>query len=188
MQELTGLKPFETRRCLQYHLTSDIPYDGWKYNFKSSKITLEKYLQQIKGGKWAYMQLEKEFPTKNDQLMFWYPFCRMVKYAVPGADVKVARKSYLAMQDTMKKVIARVRKKQFTAESLAVITAQQVPAVYELGADVFSEDYFLAVTLFLVFPQLNSVTSNEPFVYDEWKKQVDLDKPFVSLYVSKLFA
>jgi hypothetical protein len=182
MEDVRGHMAWETMKCVQTHLHTKIPYDGFLYGFKSKIYNAQKFLADVgKTAKHPYVMLEREFPTKMEMVKFWWPAFRE-GFLLPATAIKLARLRHKKWKEKTLPDVCRMLEHEYNAEQLATIEDNSMPAIYNLASKGQTE-YFLAVSLFLKFPTLNNVTSNDPFIYDEWKKRVEADKPFLLMYM-----
>lgn len=182
--DVRGAMAWETMKCVQAHVHPKIPYDGFKYSFKSSIYNAEKFLEKVgKTAKHPFVMLEREYPTKMEMIKFWWPAYRD-GYVPDNMAIKIARAKYkLFMIDILPKVEASLKNNCFDVDKLSKMQDNSMPGIYNFGAMGDVSYYYVAVALFMKFPELNTVTSNDPFIYADWKAQVDKDKQFLSLYL-----
>lgn len=179
---MKGHNAWAVMRCMMYHLNKNIPYDGWKYNFRSSKLTTEKYLQDVnKGQQYGYAMLERVCPEHVDLIKFWYPLFRF-SYSKPEFAIRNAKIQYKEMQRIVKYVEERLPDEELPDLSIGI---NGLPNVYNRSKRSF-EQYFLIVGVFLKFPQLNTMAIQDPLgIYSGWLEQLNIDKKFLSLYITK---
>ncbi len=176
------MRAWVVMRCVAHHLNSNLPYDGWKYNFRSSKLTPELYMKNVHLRlQYGFHHVEREFPTDNDLIKFWYPLFRL-SYAKVDMAVRFGRTHYAQMKHFIKYIETKLPDEE---EPTFTIDANGLPSIYNRSKKSM-EEYFLVVAMFLKFPSLNKLVFNDPLnIYSTWLEQVHIDRRFISLYISK---
>lgn len=163
-------------------------YDGWKYMFKTRMA--EKSFLENRQTQFVYAAVESKYPGLVDQVKYFYPYFRRYGAFASKTNIRKFDEEYKKFTEYVKNIenshlpelINTLKLKISSISDLAQVD-NLLPKVYQLFDDkVISYDQ--AVLLFMVFPDLNSTSSNEPFVYDVWKKNISFDKKFFSLYIS----
>jgi len=183
---MRGLSAFETVCALQLHMMRK-GYDGWTYNFRT-KSALTRFNKNVQT-KFAYSKIEQEYPDKISQLKFFYPFMSKNSFKINLLNIRKMTIDY-------NNFISYIDEIELHFRNLCSSIAKELGSldrIFDQG-DVFPVIYQLfdcklvtidqVVLLFLIMPDLNSTSSNEPFVYDKWKADILFNKKFLSLYIS----
>lgn len=184
---MSGLAAYKTYLGMMLHFTGAV--DGWQYNF-TGKVSMAKF-ESNKRLMYMYAAIERDFPTKLDQIRFFYPAFRAAGY-VKADSVMYMRKLYRhhmkfyadpakAYADEFNQLIA-----DDVIEDISDLLKNDglFPNICELSnRGKLSQD--MATLLFIVLPALNTITSNEPIVFESWKSKVLVDMKFIQLYISQ---
>lgn len=179
---------YRTFLGMQAHFNKNTPYDGWKYGFKTR--VSEEMLKRNRSQLFSYEKIDRDHKTVLDQVRFFYPSFRngYVKSSMVKA-IYTNHKMFMAqVADVKEKFTAMLENfsKQMTKVSDILGLTGDLPNVYlysQRGG--YSEKDICLILLFLAIPELNKVVSQEPFVYDNWKKVIDFHKPFISIYFNE---
>jgi hypothetical protein len=166
---------FEVFQAMQLHFMKK-GYDGWKYGFRKKIKTDEIPF------KWQFAAIEREYPTVNELVKFYYPTFLNGSFKPKIASIRPNHKAFIMKLEHIKidfpEALARFRDfKDLHGQGVVL------PRLYEEYQNN-KIDYETIVVMFLVIPTLNKVVSNEPFVYEKFKAKVDFDKRFFSMYLS----
>lgn len=187
---MNGVEVYKTHLAMMLHFNPNVDYDGWKYNFvgraKIDSLNTDTRL------KYMCAKLEKDFPTKVDQIKLMYPAWSVLKY-VKGCNAGILRRHYNAFMKEMDDVVP-----YYSRNLDHMIEHQEVKDVncllrcdsllpnicqWQINGRVPRE---FVILLSLVIPELlNSCVSKEPMVFDNWKTKILFDKKFWSLYLSQ---
>lgn len=184
---MNGLEAYKTFLGMGLHYRGNI--DGWKYNF-SGKCKPETFAAK-KRLVYMYAKIEREHPTKLDQIKFFYPAFNScyVKPDAVGMMYSCHKRFIETFDDTLPK-----RHQAWLTELLTnghisdffdlFACDGMLPKLYQLySSKVVSYD--AVVILCLCVPELlNTIVSNEPFVFEAWKVKLEFDMKFMQLYIN----
>lgn len=181
-----GLSAFETFTAMKLHFMRK-SYDGWIYNFKTKSIPKEihKNVQM----QYAYESLSRTYPSQIELIKFLYPAFKTYGYGCKPLAIIQMRKihanfiTFIENFDNEIESLYTLLVSELGSVSKIMDSSGTLPVIYELVNDSIIT-YEQAVLLFLVFPGLNKVSSNEPFVFERFKTDIEFDKRFFSLYIS----
>lgn len=182
---MRGIDAFETFSAMRLHFMKK-SYDGWKYGFKTKSVpqTYHKDLQM----QYAYEGLSRSYPTLVERLKFFYPFFKKVGAFGKPLSIMMMRKYHnefvkftnrFSEESTL---LCNLLKREVESYDQLLDCSGTFPKIYELVNDSIIT-YDQAVLAFMIFPDLNSTSSNEPFVFDNFKSDIEFDKKFFSLYI-----
>lgn len=182
---MTGISPFTTFSAMNLHFNKS-PYDGWKYGFKT-RVNKDKF-DADKALTFQFTAIERDYPTINEQLMYFYPAFNEFKY-INVKNIRVIRTHYLSF----KKRIDNLEETFSTELTKAVKNMKNVldildnsgtmPTIFNLY-DSKQLSYDSIIILFLIIPELNNIVSKEPFLFDSWKSKIHFDMKFYSLFIA----
>jgi len=163
-------------------------YDGWKYLFKT-KMAQKSFLEN-RQTQFVYGAVESKYPTLIDQVRYFYPYFK--RYGAWASKTNIRKfdieyKKFTEYVENIEKIhlpeLLNTLKLNVSSISELFQVDNLLPKIYRM-VDEGVISYDQAVLLFLVIPDLNSTSSNEPFVFDAWKADITFDKKFLSVYIS----
>lgn len=183
---MRGLSAYTVACAIALHFMRK-GYDGWKYNFKTK--VAEKRFNAHKQTQFVYAAVEKRYPQLLDQIKYLYPYFKRYGAFANKLNIRLVDAEYKKFIDHIsmfdEQYVGELLKTlKLNLSSITELFDQHelLPKVYQLyDRKVITHDQ--AVLLFMIFPDLNSTSSNEPYVYDAWKSDITFDKQFVSLYI-----
>lgn len=183
-----GLEAYKTYLGMGLHFRGNL--DGWQYNF-SGKCKPETFAAKTRL-KYVYAKIERDHPTKLDQIKFFYPAMKAYGYVKPesvGLMMKVHRafeKEFgYGLVSRHKAWIEGMMKEHILLDFFELFAcSEMLPKFYQLYAEK-QMTHDQAVVLCLCVPELlNTIVSNEPFVYEAWKVKLEFDMKFMQLYIN----
>lgn len=182
-----GYAAFETACALQLHLTAK-GYDGWKYNFRTKAAS--KRFTANPQTKFVYAKIERDYPTKLEQLRFLYPYISKYGFKVNLNNARLMQVEYdkytCLINDIERKfglLIAVIKQELGGDFSLILDQSDMLPKIYQLYDTQVIKNVEVLL-LFMAIPALNSTSSNEPFVFDKWKDKILFDIKMLSMYIT----
>lgn len=186
---MIGLEAYKTYLGMSLHFRGNL--DGWQYNFmgkcKPETFAAKKRLMYM------YAKIEREHPTKLDQIKFFYPAFKEYGYVKPdavGLMIK-AHRAYLKGfgEDLVPNHTAWINEmleECFLADFYELFECNDMlPRFYHLhSSKVMSHDQ--AALMCILIPELlNTIVSQEPIVFETWKAKLLFDMKFIQLYISQ---
>lgn len=186
---MNGLAAYKTYLGMSLHFRGNL--DGWQYNF-TGKCKPETF-EANKRVMWMYAKVEEDFPTKVEQIKYLYPAFKEMKYIKPD-QLMVVRRQYVQFMKAFGEDLPQ-RHQAWLTELLAegfikdfadlFDTSEMLPKLYQLYSNKVMT-YDAAVILCIVIPELlNTIVSQEPFVFEAWKVKLQFDMKFIQLYISQ---
>lgn len=184
---MNGLEAYKTFLGMGLHYRGNI--DGWKYNF-SGKCKPETFAAK-KRLVYMFAKIEREHPTKLDQIKFFYPAFNS-GYVKPdavsmmyGCHGKFLKDYGFGLVAKHKAWLEGLRKDGAIQNFFDLFACDEMlPKFYQLAAEKHMT-HGQAVVLCLCVPELlNTVVSNEPIVFEAWKVKLEFDMKFMQLYIS----
>lgn len=187
---MNGVEVYKTHLAMMLHFNPKIEYDGWKYNFVGrAKIdSLEKDTRL----KYMCIKLERDFPTKVDQIKLMYPAWSLLKY-VKGCNAGILRRHYNAFMKEMDAVVPyysrnldhMIQHQEVKDINCLLRCDSLLPNIcqWEVNGRILRE--FVILVCLVIPGLLNSCVSKEPMVFDNWKSKILFDMKFWSLYLSQ---
>lgn len=186
---MTGLAAYKTYLGMGLHFRGNL--DGWQYNFtgKCKPETFEKNKRVM----YMYAKVERDYPTKAEQIKFFYPAWKEYGYLKPDA-IGLMMKQHRAYMKGFGEDLPQ-RHQAWLTELLAegfikdfadlFDTSEMLPKLYQLYSNKVMT-YDQAVLLCIIIPELlNTIVSQEPIVFETWKAKLQFDIKFVQLYISQ---
>lgn len=185
---MLGLEAYKTYLGMSLHFAGHI--DGWQYNF-TGKIKPETFAAK-KRLTYMYAKIEREHPTKLDQIKFFYPAFKAYGFVKPdavGLMTKAHRDFVKGFGEGMVTPhadwIKEMLEECFLADFYELFECNDMlPRFYHLHSSKVMT-YEQAVVMCIVIPELLDLVSNEPIVFETWKSKLQFDKKFVQLYISQ---
>lgn len=184
---MIGLEAYKTYLGMGLHFRGNL--DGWKYNF-SGKCKPETFATK-KRLMYMYAKIERDHPTKLDQIKFFYPAFKS-GYVKPdavgmmhGCHTRFEKEFGYGLVSRHKAWIEGMMKDAILLDFFEMFAdGEMLPKFYQLYAEkCMTHDQ--AVVMCLVVPELlNTIVSNEPIVYEAWKVKLEFDMKFMQLYIN----
>lgn len=186
---MLGLEAYKTYLGMSLHFAGHI--DGWQYNF-TGKIKPETFAAK-KRLTYMYAKIEREHPTKLDQIKFFYPAFKAYGFVKPdavGLMTKAHRDFVKGFGEGMVTPhadwIKEMLEECFLADFYELFECNDMlPRFYHLHSSKVMT-YEQAVVMCIVIPDLlNTIVSQEPIVFETWKAKLLVDMKFYQLYISQ---
>lgn len=161
-------------------------YDCWKYNFKVN-CSEEAYLKRGRDV-WGYSGIQKRFPTKKEQIMYFYP-CYLYAKNTSLSNLRSFENSYRLfnkflhneMWDVITKDISIIFK-NVRLNQLHTCEPGKLPVIIDL-AYRHNVNLMTLCLLFKVFPLLNSIDGRDNFVTASYLETIKKNSPFMMMYI-----
>lgn len=184
-----GIDAYKTYLGMSLHFQGHV--DGWQYNF-TGKIKPETFAAK-KRLTYMYAKIEREHPTKLDQIKFFYPAFKAYGYVKPdavGLMLKAHRDYLKGFGEGMVTAHSAWIKEMFDEGFLKdfyelFACSEMLPKFYQLYSSKVMT-YEQAVLMCILIPELlNTIVSQEPIVFETWKAKLLVDMKFMQLYISQ---
>ena len=184
---MNGLEAYKTFLGMSLHFRGNL--DGWKYNF-SGKCKPETFATK-KRLMYMYAKIEREHPTKLDQIKFFYPAFSTcyVKPDAVGMMMNCHKGFIKDVDDSLptrhKDWLDGLLTEGNLSDFFDLFSCNEMlPKLYQLYADKQMTQLQAAILCLCVPELLNTVVSKEPIVFEAWKVKLEFDMKFIQLYIS----
>lgn len=181
-----GLTAYRTYLGMSLHFRRG-SYDGWQYNF-NGKVNPDTY-EANRAIVHRYASLESRYPTKNDQIKFFYP--AFSKGFMKANDISGFTKSYQQFNNMFEDLWYMqygIELKQLGSYVSSIDelmgVANSLPTLYNAYIEEVVS-YNSLILLSLAIPSINSLVSEEPFLWNSLNEKLKFDSKFYKLYLDE---
>lgn len=183
----TGITAYRTFLGLSLHFRRG-SYDGWIYNF-NGKVKPETF-EANKGIVYQYAAIETKFPNKNDQLRYFYPAFKKFGYC-KASDIRAFGIAYTEFNNKFANLVEmdygiELRNAASKVSSINHLIGLdgELPFLYNCYIEELIS-YDSLVILSLAIPEINTIVSKEPFLWNSLVEKLKFDSRFYNLYFNE---